>query len=186
MGEGKGDPVGMEWNWRYEYGRGISFFFFLIYLFACNVGSSIFIVACGTLSWSMQTLSCDMWDLVPWSRIEPGTPALGAWSLSHWIPGKSLDLGSLKEVWVHVCMFTCMHVYDIYMYIHAHISQYCPLKGHRRKKISVVTSTCSVHIIMSNTIPHWKQKGLLKEELDSRAGVREAQNEPRVSCYTRK
>ena len=25
-----------------------------------------------------------MWDLVPRSRMEPGPPALGAWSLSHW------------------------------------------------------------------------------------------------------
>ena len=25
-----------------------------------------------------------MQDLVPWPRIEPGPPALGAWSLSHW------------------------------------------------------------------------------------------------------
>ena len=35
------------------------------------------------LSCSMQTLSFRMWDLVPWSGIEPGPPALGAWSLSH-------------------------------------------------------------------------------------------------------
>ena len=25
-----------------------------------------------------------MWDLVPRPRIEPGPPALGAWSLNHW------------------------------------------------------------------------------------------------------
>ena len=25
-----------------------------------------------------------MWDLVPWPGIEPGPPALGVWSLSHW------------------------------------------------------------------------------------------------------
>ena len=25
-----------------------------------------------------------MWALVPWPEIEPGTPALGAWNLSHW------------------------------------------------------------------------------------------------------
>ena len=35
-------------------------------------------------SWGMQTLSCGMWDLVPWPGIEPGPPALGAQSLSHW------------------------------------------------------------------------------------------------------
>ena len=42
-------------------------------------------------------LSCGMGDLVPWPGIEPGPPALGAGSLSHWttreVPGSSfLDL----------------------------------------------------------------------------------------------
>ena len=37
----------------------------------------------------MWTLSCGMWDLVPWPRIEPGPPALGAWCLGHWSPQKS-------------------------------------------------------------------------------------------------
>ena len=29
-------------------------------------------------------LSCSMWDLVPWSGVTPGPPALEAWSLSLW------------------------------------------------------------------------------------------------------
>ena len=33
--------------------------------------------------------SCSMWDLVPWPGIEPRSPMLGAWSLSHWTTGKS-------------------------------------------------------------------------------------------------
>ena len=33
---------------------------------------------------SMQTLSCDMWDLVSWPGIEPRSPALGAQNLCHW------------------------------------------------------------------------------------------------------
>ena len=33
--------------------------------------------------------SCNMWDLVPGSGIEPGFPEFGAWSLSHRPPGKS-------------------------------------------------------------------------------------------------
>ena len=37
------------------------------------------ILSCGT--W---TLSCGMWDLVPWPGIDPGTPALGVWNISHW------------------------------------------------------------------------------------------------------
>ena len=32
----------------------------------------------------MQTLSCGVWDVVPWSEMEPGPPALGAWSLNYW------------------------------------------------------------------------------------------------------
>ena len=35
-------------------------------------------------------LNWGMWDLVPWSGIEPGPPALGVHSLSHWTTGKSL------------------------------------------------------------------------------------------------
>ena len=30
------------------------------------------------------SLSCNMWDLVPWPRIKPWSPVLGAQSLSHW------------------------------------------------------------------------------------------------------
>ena len=38
----------------------------------------------GCESCSIQTLSCGMWDPVPWLGIEPGPLALGARSLSHW------------------------------------------------------------------------------------------------------
>ena len=31
----------------------------------------------------MRNLSCDMWKLVPWPRIELRPPASGSWSLSH-------------------------------------------------------------------------------------------------------
>ena len=36
------------------------------------------------LSWGPWTLSCSMWDPVLQPGIEARTPALGAWSLSHW------------------------------------------------------------------------------------------------------
>ena len=42
------------------------------------------VAACRIFSCGMQTLSCGMWDLVPWSGSEPGPPALGAQSLSNW------------------------------------------------------------------------------------------------------
>ena len=37
---------------------------------------------------SALDLSCSMWDLVPWPGTEPGPPALGAQSLSHWTTRK--------------------------------------------------------------------------------------------------
>ena len=40
------------------------------------------------LSWVLVSahgiFSCSVWDLVPWPEIEPGPPALGPQSLSHW------------------------------------------------------------------------------------------------------
>ena len=48
-----------------------------------NAGSLIFIAACGIFSGSIQTLSCEMWDLVPQPGIKPGPPELAAQSLSH-------------------------------------------------------------------------------------------------------
>ena len=37
-------------------------------------------------------LSCSMWDLVFWPGIEPGTPAMGTWSLNHWATRKVMSL----------------------------------------------------------------------------------------------
>ena len=37
----------------------------------------VFLTAC-------RIFSCGMWDVVPWLGIEPGIPAFGVWSLSHW------------------------------------------------------------------------------------------------------
>ena len=45
---------------------------------------NLLVVACGIFSCGTWTLSCGMWDLVPWPGIEPGPPALGVQSLSHW------------------------------------------------------------------------------------------------------
>ena len=44
----------------------------------------LLVVACGIFSCGTRILSCGMWDLVPRPGIEPGPPALGAQSLSHW------------------------------------------------------------------------------------------------------
>ena len=58
------------------------------YLFGC-AGSELrhlgsLVVARSIFSYSMQTLSCSMWDLVPWPGIKPRPPVLGVWTLSHW------------------------------------------------------------------------------------------------------
>ena len=52
-----------------------------LYIWLCQV----LVVACGIFSGDLQTFSCGMWDLLPWSGIEPRPPPLDAWSLSHWI-----------------------------------------------------------------------------------------------------
>ena len=39
-----------------------------------------------------------MWDLVPWPGIEPGPPALGGWSLSHWTTRKV----PVRQVWSRI------------------------------------------------------------------------------------
>ena len=50
-------------------------------------------LAHGIFSWDRQTLSCGMWDLVPWSGIKPGHPALGMCGvLATGAPGKSLRI----------------------------------------------------------------------------------------------
>ena len=38
----------------------------------------------GILSCGVEILSCSMWDLVLWPGVQPGPPALGAWSHSCW------------------------------------------------------------------------------------------------------
>ena len=45
---------------------------------------------------AMLGLSCGMWDLVPWPGIEPESPALGAWSLSH----RTTREVRIKQFWI--------------------------------------------------------------------------------------
>ena len=71
------------------------FFFFNVKNFYLFVWLSwVLVLACGIFEiwcgmWTL--LSCDMWDLVPWPGIKPRPPVLGAQSLSHWIPERSLE-----------------------------------------------------------------------------------------------
>ena len=67
---------------------GVSWYltiFFLQYLFSFY----LCIWLCQVLVATWRIFSCglwtpSMWDLVPWPGIEPGPPALGAQSISHW------------------------------------------------------------------------------------------------------
>ena len=81
-----------------------SFLCVFIYLAALGLSCSMWdLFSCG-----MRTLSWGMWDLVPWPRLEPGPPALGAQSLSHWTTREVLSLFIL--VCVCVCVCVCVWV----------------------------------------------------------------------------
>ena len=58
----------------------------------------IFSINCLFIYTTALDLSCSMWDLFPWPGIEPGPPALGDWSLSHWTTmGSPQDTTFLKK-----------------------------------------------------------------------------------------
>ena len=68
------------------------FLVFIIFIYwLCQVSGA----AHGIFSCGIQTLGCGMWDLVPWPGIEPGPPALGARSLSHWTTREVLVLSKI-------------------------------------------------------------------------------------------
>ena len=50
----------------------------------------VLVIAFEVFNWSTWTLSCSMWDVVPWPGIEPRPPALGVQSLSRWTTRKVL------------------------------------------------------------------------------------------------
>ena len=73
-------------------------FSFNIFAYIDTTGSSSFLYIYFLFIYlAAPGLSCGMWDLVPWPGIEPGLPALGARSLSHWTAREVPDI-SLKSV----------------------------------------------------------------------------------------
>ena len=67
-------------------------------------------LAHGIFSWDRQTLSCGMWDLVPWSGIKPGHPALGMCGvLATGPPGKSPGAHLVNRYTLGFCQtcFSC-------------------------------------------------------------------------------
>ena len=57
---------------------------------------------------AVSSLSCSMWNLVPWPWIKPGPPALGVQSLSHWTPREVPGTFSHKVIsLVWLCVLRC-------------------------------------------------------------------------------
>ena len=82
-------------------------YIFKIFVWLCEVLFVAFRIfylrwACKIFSCSRRTLSCGTWGLVPWPGIEPGPPALGVQSVSHW---------TIREV-PHIYIFLKMKVYN--------------------------------------------------------------------------
>ena len=72
------------------------------------------IVTCGIFSCSMRTLSCGLWDLIPWPGIQPRFPALGTQSLSHWTTKEVPFSNSLTDNFHSKSQIT---MYSIIIYI---------------------------------------------------------------------
>ena len=64
-----------------------------LFIWLCRV----FVAACRIFSYNMQTLSCNLWHLVPCPGIELRPPALGAWNLTHRITRETLDPRDLSS-----------------------------------------------------------------------------------------
>ena len=60
-----------------DYYLFLKYLFIILAVLGLSFGSH-------NLHWSIKTLSCGLWDLVPRPGIKPGPPILGAQSLSHW------------------------------------------------------------------------------------------------------
>ena len=62
--------------------------FLLLFIFICFYLliwlHRVLVAARGHFSCGLQTLRGSTWDLVSWPGMEPGSPALRAWSLPHW------------------------------------------------------------------------------------------------------
>jgi len=79
------------------------------------VGSSIFIMA-------RTIFTCGMWDPAPLPGVEPGPPALGAWSLIHWIT-KEVPHHFFK--YFHTYLFFLLKNYLPCFFIHGSLLSFC-------------------------------------------------------------
>ena len=98
------------------------FFFFLnvsVYLLCRGLVAALWFFS---LHYGVQTLSCGMWNLVLWARIELVPPALGAQSLSHWttkevpiLPPDSRSNQKSTNRDLHQVCFTSVHLWAQYL-----------------------------------------------------------------------
>lgn len=72
------------------------------YLFKKYIFSKLYVAVPG-LSGGKQVLRCGMWDIIPRSVVQSGSPALGAWNLRHWttreVPRANVLLFRLWATW---------------------------------------------------------------------------------------
>ena len=61
----------------------------------------IYSFGCAGLNCSIQALSCDRWNLVPWAGIKPRTPPLGVWNLNHWT---NWEVSVHRDTFPHCCI----------------------------------------------------------------------------------
>ena len=70
-------------------------FFLFIFLFLSIWLFQVLVAACGMISVATgRIFSYGTWDLVPWPRIEPKPPALGAWCLNGWTTREGPTVGT--------------------------------------------------------------------------------------------
>ena len=69
---------------------------------------------------AFKLLVVAMWDLVPWSGIEPGPSAMGAWCLRHWITRKvsllSFDFAYLVFCQAHFFFSVMQSIVSIFSF----------------------------------------------------------------------
>ena len=127
----------------------LPFLFKHIFIWLCWVlvaarGSLIFIAMWGIFS-------CSRWDLLPWLGIEPGPPALGAWSFSHW---------TTRELLIFPFFIVYFEVQIIYLFIYLFIwllvlaslslqppPELCNQQRNSRKQADSFPTVCSRYCI---------------------------------------
>ena len=134
-----GQPYFMWYLWHPERHEECVLF---IYLF---LNICLFIWLCQILVVAHGIFSCGMWDLIPWPGIEPGSHALRAQSLSHWIsrevPGreclvrlmkpksklrKESQAPDLQDHWILICLLL-MEAFCVILKIFSWTLRWSPL-----------------------------------------------------------